>query len=37
MVEFLKEYWEEIVALVDKIYAAIKKLILDNAEEEAAE
>lgn len=34
MAEFLKEYWDEIVALVDKIYAAIKKLILD-AEKDA--
>lgn len=25
---FLREYWAEIVALVDKIYAAIKDYIL---------
>ena len=35
MAEFLAKYWDEIVALVDKIYAAIKKLIL--AEEAKAE
>ena len=30
--EFLKKYWDEIVALVDKIYAYIKDLILaENA------
>lgn len=30
--DFLKEYWDEIVALVDKIYAYIKELILaENA------
>lgn len=34
MAEFLKEYWDEIVALFDKIYAAIKTLILD-AEKDA--
>lgn len=34
MVEFLKEYWDEIVAIFDKIYAAIKEYIL---KEEAAE
>ena len=28
--EFLKKYWDEIVALVDKIYAYIKDLILDE-------
>lgn len=32
MVEFLKKYWDDIVIFVDKIYAAIKKLILENAE-----
>jgi hypothetical protein len=32
MVDFLKEYWDEIVAFVDKIYAAIKEYILKNAE-----
>ena len=26
--DFLKEYWDEIVDLVDKIYAYIKSLIL---------
>ena len=34
MAEFLKEYWDDIVALFDKIYAAIKEYIL-NAEKEA--
>ncbi len=34
MKEFLEKYWEEIVALFDKIYAAIKAYILDA---EAAE
>lgn len=30
--EFLKKYWDEIVALFDKIYAYIKELILaENA------
>lgn len=28
MVEFLKKYWNDIVAYVDKIYAAIKAYIL---------
>ena len=28
MVEFLKKYWDDIVAYVDKIYAAIKAYIL---------
>lgn len=32
MVEFLKEYWDDIVALIDKIYAAIKNYILENEE-----
>lgn len=32
MAEFLKEYWDDIVALVDKIYKAIKDYILNNAE-----
>ncbi|MGN0486112.1 MAG: hypothetical protein ACI4GB_02675 [Acutalibacteraceae bacterium] len=32
---FLVKYWNEIVALFDKIYAALKALIL-KAEEEAA-
>ena len=26
--DFLKKYWDEIVVLVDKIYAYIKELIL---------
>lgn len=26
--DFLKNYWDEIVVLVDKIYAYIKELIL---------
>ena len=30
MAEFLKEYWDEIVDLFDKIYAAIKEYILNN-------
>ena len=34
MAEFLAKYWDEIVALVDKIYAAIKEYIL-NANKEA--
>ena len=34
MADFLREYWDEIVALFDKIYAAIKAYILD-AEKEA--
>ena len=33
MVEFLKEYWNEIVALVDKIYAYIKNWMLENEAE----
>ncbi len=33
MVEFLKEYWDEIVAFVDKIYAAIKAYILGTEAE----
>ena len=32
MAEFLAKYWDEIVALFDKIYAALKKYILENAE-----
>ena len=28
MAEFIAKYWDEIVALVDKIYAAIKEYIL---------
>ena len=35
MVEFLREYWDDIVALIDKIYAAIKAYILDAEKEEA--
>ena len=31
MAEFIAKYWDEIVALVDKIYAAIKEYILANA------
>lgn len=33
MAEFLKKYWKDIVELVDKIYFAIRDLILgdDNA------
>ena len=34
MEKFLAEYWDEIVAFIDKIYAAIKAYIL---KEEAAE
>lgn len=34
MEKFLREYWDEIVALIDKIYAAIKEYIL---KQEAAE
>lgn len=33
MEDFLKEYWDEIVALFDKIYAYIKEWILANEEE----
>lgn len=33
MEKFLREYWDEIVALFDKIYAAIKAYFLkDDAE-----
>ena len=35
MVDFLKEYWADIVELCDKIYDYIKKWFLAN--EEAAE
>ena len=28
MADFLREYWDEIVALFDKIYAAIKDYLL---------
>ena len=28
--EFLKEYWDDIVALIDKIYIAIRDYILAN-------
>ncbi len=31
---FLKEYWAEIVALVDKIYAWIKDMVLANDDAE---
>ena len=31
MIEFLKIYWDQIVDFVDKIYAAIKAYILENA------
>lgn len=31
--EILTKYWEEIVALIDKIYAAIKDAILANEED----
>ena len=34
MAEFLEKYWGDIVALIDKIYAAIKAYIL-KAEEDA--
>ena len=27
MADFLREYWDEIVAFIDKIYAAIKGVI----------
>lgn len=30
MAEFLKEYWDDIVALVDKIYLAIRDYILSQ-------
>ena len=33
MIEFLKEYWDDIVAYVDTIYAAIKAYILGKAAE----
>jgi hypothetical protein len=29
MAEFLEKYWGDIVALIDKIYAAIKEYILN--------
>lgn len=32
MKEFLEKYWDEIVALFDKIYLAIKDYILANEE-----
>lgn len=32
MEKFLAEYWDEIVAFIDRIYAAIKEYILANAE-----
>ena len=33
MKEFLEKYWDEIVALFDKIYFAIKELVLKSEEE----
>ncbi len=33
MAEFLREYWDEIVALFDKIYAYIKNWVLENEAE----
>ena len=30
MADFLKTYWDEIVALFDKIYAAIKEYVLKS-------
>jgi len=36
MEEFLRTYWEEIVELFDKIYAYIKKWVLDQEAEENA-
>ncbi len=35
MADFLKKYWDEIVALFDKIYEAIKEYVLANEEAEA--
>lgn len=32
MREFLEKYWDEIVALFDKIYNAIKEYVLANEE-----
>lgn len=37
MADFLREYWDEIVALFDKIYAAIRDYVLDKEAEEDAE
>ena len=33
MKDFLEKYWEDIVALIEKIYFAIKELILANEAE----
>lgn len=33
MADFLKKYWDEIVALFDKIYAAIKEYVLKSEAE----
>lgn len=33
MADFLREYWDEIVALFDKIYNAIKEYILKEEAE----
>lgn len=33
MKEFLTKYWEEIVAIIDKIYFAIKNYILGMEED----
>ena len=30
MAEFLKKYWNDIVAIIDKIYAAFKDYILNK-------
>lgn len=32
MADFLREYWDEIVALFDKIYAYIRDWLLANEE-----
>ena len=33
MKEFVEKYWEDIIALIEKIYFAIKELILANEAE----
>lgn len=33
MKEFVEKYWEDIVALIEKIYSAIKELILASEAE----
>ncbi len=35
MADFLKTYWDEIVAFIDAIYAKIKEWLLANEDTEA--